>query len=188
MQLNHRLLDHPFYKDWADGKISREQLAHYAKSYADFIERMPEYWTKIIESLEIEEPGAGAVIDDETRHLRLWNIWTARLPVVDEVPVMRDLLDSLSQMNPSELLGAIHAFEIQQPQVARTKKEGLIKHYGFAESALTYFDEHMQEAEHIAFGEYVHNHYADDDDFKAGFEKGSQLIYESLNLFVSAEC
>ena len=87
-------------------------------------------------------------------------------------------------MNPSELLGAIHSFEIQQPEVAKTKKEGLLKHYNIDESKTKYFDEHMNEEEHIAYGKMLSQKFADKSDFEKGFKRGSEIFYYALDRFM----
>ena len=88
-------------------------------------------------------------------------------------------------MNPSELLGAIHSFEVQQPEVAKTKKEGLLNHYGFSEADTTYFDEHMNEAEHIEYGRKLANDFAVKSDFEKGFSRGSEIFYNALDRFLN---
>lgn len=101
-----------------------------------------------------------------------------------EFPKIEELFKHLDAMNSSELLGALHCFEIQQPEVARTKKEGLIKYYGFNEKDLIYFNEHIDEDEHIKFGKMLSEQYANKDDFIKGFNQGADILYKTLDLFV----
>ncbi len=180
MELKHKLLEHPFYQSWSCGHISRDQLARYAGSYAEFIGEMPAYWGKIADGLGAD---ARTVVAEETAHIALWEKWSARLPAAHDAPRMSELLDGLAGMTPSALLGAVHAFEIQQPGVAHTKKDGLIKHYGFSAEDTVYFDEHLNEQAHIEFGEKLARTKANAAEFKAGFEKGAELVYRSLDLF-----
>jgi len=186
MELKFRLLDHPFYQSWNEGTVSREQLANYAASYTDFIELIPVYWDKIIKDFGIDSLTGERIVVEEKLHIPLWKQWRDELEEVESYPKMTDLINGLEMMNTSELLGAIHAFEIQQPEVAYAKKKGLLNHYGFEEKRLMYFDEHMKEEEHIKFGEKIAEEHANIDDFKAGFNKGSEFIYKSLDLFM--EC
>ena len=88
-------------------------------------------------------------------------------------------------MNPSRLLGALQAYEVQQPDVAATKKEGLIRHYGFSASDLTYFDEHQKEEAHIAYGCRLAERFADTREVDEGFAEGAELVYRSLDCFTS---
>ena len=183
MELKFRLLEHPFYQAWNCGEISEERLANYANSYNEFIDRIPDYWTKIVNELGADKNMGNIIIEEETDHISLWHKWSKNLPEAADYPRMNDLINGFDDMTASELLGAVHAFEIQQPEVAATKKKGLLEHYGFSEEDVTYFDEHENEDEHIAFGSELATNNAKDNEFQRGFDKGSKLIYESLNLF-----
>lgn len=186
MTLKYKLLEHPFYKSWSAGTVSTKQLANYAASYSEFIKQIPGFWEKIVKDFVPESVEGKKIIVEEMMHIPLWSKWQEKLDKVVNYPKMTELIEELRSMNSSQLLGAIHAFEVQQPEVAVTKKEGLLMHYGFEEKELTYFDEHIDEQEHIDFGKMLADNYADKDDFKYGFETGSELIYKGLDLFV--EC
>lgn len=183
MKLNKKLLDHPFYQSWTKGEITNEQLADYTYSYYELIQEIPGLWSKAISGLNAVSDESKKLVDEETAHISMWNDFRVKQSI-GSYPSMKDVIDELSVMNPSELLGAIHSFEIQQPEVAKTKKEGLLKFYGFNESDAKYFDEHMNEAEHIAFGKMLSEKYADKDDFEKGFAKGSELFYNALDRFL----
>jgi pyrroloquinoline quinone (PQQ) biosynthesis protein C len=185
MILKHKLLDHPFYKDWEKGAISIQQLSNYSKSYKEFITQIPVYWDIIIKNFDFESAIGKKIIADERHHIFLWNEWADKLPETLSYPAMKDEIDTFNKMNASELLGAIHAFEIQQPEAAKTKKAGLIKYYGFNETDTKYFDEHINEAEHIKYGEYLYNNFANKKDFEKGFSKGAELIFHSLDKFLN---
>lgn len=185
MELKYRLLDHPFYKSWSDGSVTQEQLSKYSASYMEFIERIPVYWKKVVDAFVPESTEGKTVIVEEQSHIPMWERWSSNLESVKDYPKMDELFKKLHSMNPSELLGAIHAFEIQQPEVALTKKEGLLRFYGFDDKDLIYFDEHIDESEHINFGKELAEKFADRNDFIAGFETGSVMIYKSLDMFVN---
>ncbi len=184
MELKFRLLEHPFYQAWTMGEVTTQQLSVYHKSYADFIEMMPKYWDKINKAFGSEGDLAEKIVNEEFEHIALWNKWSDKLPTSNEYPSMADIMDAMNTMSPSELLGAIQAFEIQQPEVAKTKKEGLLKWYGFNEAETTYFDEHMNEIEHIEYGNQIRNK-ANEAEYKAGFDKGAELFYNGLNKFLN---
>ncbi|MDC1067897.1 hypothetical protein OAQ99_01920 [Candidatus Kapabacteria bacterium] len=185
MELKYRLLDHPFYQAWTKGEITKEQLSKYHASYREFIKEMPNYWQKIIDGFEDNSTFGARVVSDEKEHIGLWEQWQSKLPTTDGFPSMDDINSELQQMNTSELLGAIQAFETQQPEVAITKKEGLKEHYGYEDAELIYFDDHMEEEAHIAFGKSLAKRYANDSDYKKGFEKGSELFYKGLDKFLN---
>lgn len=180
MNLKYQLLDHPFYQAWSHGTITVDQLARYSRSYAEFIAQMPVYWNQIAKAFGVD---ASKVVAEEIRHSELWGKWAARLPAPSNHPHMTEVMNAFEAFTPSELLGAVHAFEIQQPGVARTKKDGLLAHYGFIEAETVYFDEHLNEQEHIAFGEQLACAKADPAQFQRGFDHGAELVYRSLDMF-----
>jgi len=185
MELKYRLLDHPFYQAWTAGEVTKDQLSKYHKSYAEFIELMPQYWDKINKAFNQDTDLAKEVVADEKSHIPLWANWSNKLPATEGHPRMTEVIEGMNNMTPSELLGAVQAFETQQPEVAETKKAGLLEFYGFDEGDTKYFDEHMEEEEHINYGTMLKEKYANQEEYKAGFDKGSELFYNGLNLFVN---
>ena len=185
MELKYKLLDHPFYQSWNTGAISHEQLSKYAAAYLDFIKQMPLWWSRINGEFGIDNKQSKDIIAEESSHIPLWQEWSSFLPAIESYPELTDSINEFNNMTASELLGAVHAFEIQQPEVAKLKKEVLIKYYGFNADTLSYFDEHMNEQEHIDFGKFISENHADHTEFKKGFEKGSEIIYHSLDKFIS---
>jgi pyrroloquinoline quinone (PQQ) biosynthesis protein C len=180
-----RLLDHPFYKAWMAGEVSPAALSSYHSSYHEFISRVPGYWQRVIEAFQGDFQGTHPIVEEERRHILLWEQWGSRLAPPREFPRLTTLLGSLDTMNPSRLLGALQAYEVQQPEVAATKKEGLIRHYGFSASDLTYFDEHQKEEAHIAYGRRLAERFADTREVDEGFAEGAELVYRSLDCFTS---
>lgn len=185
MELKYKLLEHPFYQAWTKGEITTEQLAQYHKSYKEFIELMPHFWADILNTFNENTADSDHIIKDETEHIELWNKWAGKLPLVKEFPRMIEIINEIEKMSPSEKLGAIQAFELQQPEVARTKKDGLLEHYGYEEKELTYFDEHMKEEHHIKYGYSLRDKYANTNEYRNGFERGSEIFYKGLDLFMN---
>ncbi len=184
MELKYRLLEHPFYKAWNSGAISKEQLAVYAASYNELINKIPDLWKKVIEKLDSGSKTGEHIVNEEKGHIALWEKWQSTLEDAAVYPSMKGLIEELSNMNETELLGAIHAFEIQQPEVAETKKCGLIDYYNADESDLVYFDEHMNEEKHIDYAREI-SHGLSKIEFERGFEKGSELFYKNLDNFIN---
>ena len=186
MNVQPRLLDHPFYKAWMAGEVSLAALSSYHSSYHEFISRVPGYWQRVIEAFQGGSQGAHPLVEEERRHILLWEEWGSRLTPPREFPRLTMLLDALDSMTPSRLLGALQAYELQQPEVAATKKEGLIRHYGFSASDLTYFDEHQKEEAHIAYGRRLAERFADHKELEEGFTQGAELAYRSLDSFAAS--
>ncbi len=186
MQPDKQLLDHPFYQAWEDGDVTTEQLAEYGTAYSEFMDRVPGYWERVLNELDVSDAQGEEVVAEELEHATLWQSWIEHFPEPSQAPQLSDLFDSLEGMSASELAGALHAYELQQPEVAQTKKAGLVEHFDVPETDLDFFDEHMDEAEHIAFGEYIREEYADTAAFDRGFERGAERVYHSLDAFTAS--
>ncbi len=176
-----RLLDHPFYQQWSAGKINRNQLAQYAYAYLDLIRQIPYWWAKVQAALQCDEAW---IVDEEQHHITLWKQWMAQLEP-PEIPChLDDTVTAIEQMSPSTLLGALYAFEVQQPEVSRTKYQGLIDHYGFNPEQLRYFEAHFNEERHVAVAETLAATIADQQAFAQGVDTGARLFYRSLDRFL----
>ena len=185
--LQLELLDHPFYQAWSRGEISTTMLSKYAESYLSFVEELPKLWNKVFTAFDLQVEGQ-SIIDEEIEHIALWNVWKEKLQNTDNNTSLQGTIKALHAMTPSQLAGAIHAFEVQQPDVAESKKAGLIEHYGYTDAQTKYFDEHMgaEEEKHIAFGKVLKAR-ANSAEFEAGFHKGAELYYKTLDQFTTKE-
>lgn len=183
MELKFKLLDHPFYQNWSRGEVTQLQLANYAYSYYQFIQQIPLFWLQVVIGLNAKNENTKQLILEELEHIILWEKFMGKLPRVNSLS-MNDVIESFKDMNDSELLGAIHSFEIQQPEVAKTKMEGLIKHYRFSPEETQYFQKHLSEENHIKIGKSIAENRANKEDFIKGFDKGAKIIFESLNRFL----
>lgn len=187
MEPEPRLLDHPFYRAWERGDVTRDQLADYAEAYRAFVDRVPTYWQRVLDGLAIDDPRGEEIVAEEREHAGLWEVWRGDLPETTDAPELTSLFEDLAGMSPSELAGALHAYEVQQPEVAATKKAGLVDHYRVEEGDLAFFDEHVHgEDEHVAFGAAIREEQADSTAFDRGFRRGAEAIYHSLDTFAGS--
>jgi pyrroloquinoline-quinone synthase len=177
-----RLLDHPFYQAWAKGEISEERLGAYHSSYADLIQRIPSWWRTITTAFNANTPLARTIIQEEEDHIELWSEWGRNLPSSETRVSLQHIIHTLDSLPPSGLLGALHSFESQQPDVARSKRQGLLMHYGFSAKDMGYFDAHEEEELHIRFGERLSRR-AIREEFQTGLVRGAELFYTSLDAF-----
>jgi len=184
--MKHRLLDHPFYQAWREGMVAPQRLADYHDSYAELIGEIPRYWQRVVDALDPRGDAGRDVVAEEHGHVELWSRWRHRLPAGVPSQGLRDVCAELDRLTPSELLGALHAFEIQQPEVAVTKREGLLRWYGCDAADVVYFDEHADEQAHIDYGARLASTTAVRDEFEAGFARGARLFYDGLDRFVAA--
>ena len=136
----HDLLRHPFYVAWAEGTLPVSALLDYAREYGAFIATIGQGWEAI------GDPAAARV---EDRHARVWERMFATAlgtavgaPRVDAVSRLVDVARQ-SFVAKTSALGALYAFEAQQPSTALTKLRGLREHYHqLPESCGEYFRLH----------------------------------------------
>ena len=145
------VLEHPFYRRWECGELSREELTAYAGEYRHAV-------VALADAADAASPLAGREHADEERaHVDLWDDFAA---AVDSAPGAARLDGTVTCMNawtaaadPLEALGILYAVEAGQPDVARTKMDGLVEHYGFAPDGpgTEYFTLHAErDHEHAA--------------------------------------
>lgn len=152
-----RLLDHPFYKAWGAGTLTRADLSYYATQYWRQVEAFPGYLQRIADRL----PGgtakqsvlANLADERDDDHPGLWIDFAEALGI-DEATVTGAPIESetaacvnafgtaMSAASPAFALGMLYGYESQTPAVADTKVAGLREHYGLDGSGVTYFELH----------------------------------------------
>jgi pyrroloquinoline-quinone synthase len=136
----HDLNEHPFYRAWRAGTLPRSKLATYASEYAPFIESIELGW------LCLGEHEHAAY---EREHAGLWARFRVALGAVPATPCAETaaLVDEArrSFAQPAKALGALYAFEGQQPATARSKLDGLRAHYAMADEETEYFRVHADD-------------------------------------------
>ncbi len=143
----HDLSEHPFYRAWRAGTLPVSKLATYASEYAPFIEAIAEGWQALGET-----DHAAA----EREHAELWVRFRDALGPLSQplCPEAKALVDASRDAfaDPAGSVGALYAFESQQPSTARSKLDGLREHYAIPEHATAYFRIHAGdygEREHL---------------------------------------
>lgn len=147
-----RLLDHPFYRRWEAGELSRDELTHYAEQYRFFEEMFPQFLTKL-SALLPDGPARESVLDnlkDEISppsHLDLFEQFAASFDATDTAisPAMSHLVESygaLIEQGPHASLAGLWAYEVQGAEIAQSKAEGLARHYGARSEALAFWRAH----------------------------------------------
>ena len=121
------LLQHPFYLAWSDGTLPVPALKDYARDYGAFIRTVGQGW---------ETVGEAHVAGVEEGHARVWeNTFAAGLETAvasePQVAEAAGLVNAAREFfaNRVTALGALYAFEAQQPFTAQSKLAGLRAHY-----------------------------------------------------------
>jgi pyrroloquinoline-quinone synthase len=162
-----RLLDHPFYSAWSKGELTREALQKYAEQYYHWVHAFPT-WLSGAHANAGELPMRQAILEnliDEERgpenHPELWLRFCDALGLDREAVLRADLLpetkaaiDAMREIAREQsavaTLGALYAYESQQPEVMKTKREGLRDSYGVT-TGHDYFEVHERmDVEHSA--------------------------------------
>jgi pyrroloquinoline-quinone synthase len=159
------LLCHPFYKAWAAGELTRDDLREYAQDYYHHVEAFPSYLAAFALRLDdgelrravlanmCEEKGVeGCEEKDSAPHSELWldfaeSMGSSRdLSRHRPMPEIRQLTGHFqrvaSESAPEEALAAFYAYESQVPRVAQEKARGLREMYGADDKTCGYFTLH----------------------------------------------
>ena len=132
------LLKHPFYQAWSAGTLPVDALKVYAAEYGAFINILANGW----ETLEDSETAL-----EENEHAELWEQFAEALGTQvgnPEIGQTIALVDTAKELFKSKAgaLGAMYAFEAQQPATAKSKLEGLKTHYALPTQVEPYFEIH----------------------------------------------
>jgi len=153
-----RLLDHPFYNAWSKGELTREALQTYAAQYYHWVMAFPTWLSAThanAADFELRQEILENLIDEERgpeNHPELWLRFCDALGLdrdavrrVELLPETRQAIESMRTLSrwmpPAASLAALYAYESQQPEVMKTKREGLRDHYKIT-SGHEYFDVH----------------------------------------------
>ena len=152
-----RLLDHSFYRAWAEGTLTTEDLRFYAAQYWSQVEAFPGYLEALAERLP-ESDARTSVLDNladerDGDHPGLWlrfaesvgadpdTVWNT--PAEDEtLACIARFETAMRDRSPLFALGMIYGYESQTPDVCATKISGLKKLYGVRGPGLEYFELH----------------------------------------------
>jgi pyrroloquinoline-quinone synthase len=177
----HSLLRHPFYIAWSDGTLPVSALKDYAREYGAFIRTISQGWAKT---------GNAHVARVEEGHAMIWEReFAASLgtsvtgqPQVAEVAALVATARELFS-DKATALGALYAFEAQQPLTAQSKLKGLGDHYQqLPERAGLYFDLHKDDFAEPAMLAGAMETLSEEDRARAlaACEKMCEALYDAL--------
>jgi pyrroloquinoline-quinone synthase len=149
------VLRHPFYRRWSAGELSGEELARYSGQYRHAVQAIAEVSDAIADAAP-ERPELRRHAAEEREHVALWDGFVAAAGGSANDPATVETAECVrSWAADHDLLGrlvTLYAIESGQPEISRTKREGLVGPYGFADGEGTaYFQLHeARDAEHAA--------------------------------------
>jgi pyrroloquinoline-quinone synthase len=155
------VLEHPFYKRWSCGELSRDELAWYAGEYRHAVVALAETAAKT---------GHEEHAREEAQHVDLWDEFAAAFDANTSRAPAPETAECVTAWtapgNRREALAVLYAIEAGQPAVSQTKLEGLAEHYGVAagDQGGAYFALHAElDHEHAAESRRELTDGADDD-------------------------
>jgi pyrroloquinoline-quinone synthase len=145
------VLEHPFYTRWERGELTRDELAFYAGEYHHAVAALAD-----AASTAAALAGPEHAVE-EREHMALWDDFRSACGDVNDRTPLAETSECAAAWaagrDPLEALAILYAVESGQPEVSRTKMEGLVRSYGFdADSGGTaYFRLHAErDYEHAA--------------------------------------
>src|SRR5436190_9607228 len=133
------VLDHPFYTRWSAGELTKEELAEYAAQYR----------YAVVALADAAEAAADAEhAAEEREHVALWDAFAEGCgsePADANAETLECAAAWTAGTDRLERLAILYAVESAQPEISKTKLEGLVGHYGFDEGPATeYFTLHAE--------------------------------------------
>ena len=156
------LLCHPFYKAWAAGELTCEDLREYARDYYHHVEGFPAYLAELsarLEECELRRAVLANMADENgledtagepsVPHSDLWLDFAegmgadrdmrAHQPLAEVSDLIEFFHQAAKEATPAEALAAFYAYESQVPRVAQEKARGLREMYGASDKTCGYF-------------------------------------------------
>ena len=155
----YHLLNHPFYKSWNEGKLTREIIKDYAEQYYQHVKAFPRYISathSLCEDIEKRKILLENLQDEENKdadHPTLWKNFALEMGAnskeienVKHESFTKDLIDNFFKQGRSsyaEGLASLYTYERQIPEIAETKIRGLKNFYGVtSKEGLEFFEAH----------------------------------------------
>ena len=155
----YHLLNHPFYKSWNDGKLTREIIKDYAEQYYQHVKAFPRYISathSLCEDIEKRKILLENLQDEENPnadHPKLWKNFALaigadgkKIEKAKQESFTKSLIDNFfkqGRKSYAEGLASLYTYERQIPEIAETKIRGLKNFYGVtSKEGLEFFEAH----------------------------------------------
>jgi pyrroloquinoline-quinone synthase len=147
------VLEHPFYERWSAGELSAQELSRYAGEYRHAVVALARASALLATQTGPEQRAAlERHAEEERAHVALWDEFARAAESRAPRPAPADPLEQTVRCEDAWTAGAdalghlavLYAIEAGQPEIARTKLEGLTEHYGYTAEgpAVEYFTLH----------------------------------------------
>ncbi len=166
------VLEHPFYERWSAGELSAGELSMYAGEYRHAVVALAQASALLaVKAGPEHRAGLERHAEEERAHVALWDEFARATRTADTAGLTGGLIagESSTEMEDAcggqkrgpaqtqacaeawtagedalEHLAVLYAIEASQPEIARTKLDGLTEHYGYTDEgpAIEYFTLH----------------------------------------------
>jgi pyrroloquinoline-quinone synthase len=149
------VLCHPFYERWSRGELTLEELGRYSGQYRHAVEAIATMSADAADALP-DRPGLTRHANEEASHVRLWDGFVAAVEGSSDALATPETAECVAVWTADDgalaTLARLYAIESGQPEISRTKREGLAAFYGIENGSETaYFRVHeSRDAEHAA--------------------------------------
>jgi len=153
----HDVLQHPFYVRWSAGELTAEELGRYSGQYRHAVAAIADLSAAAAAELP-EHPELASHAEEERAHIELWDGFvdavggdSAAEPTAETAQCVEVWTDRDGALGA---LARLYAIESGQPEISKTKLEGLAAHYEVESGPGTrYFTVHRgRDVEHAAEG------------------------------------
>jgi pyrroloquinoline-quinone synthase len=160
---DRRLLDHPFYRRWERGEVSMAELAAYAGQYRHFEAYLPGFLTELVAALpagtarQLVAANLADELGDPIPHAELFERFAAAVGAGPRAAsaATSNLLCTYRELladGPLAAVAGFVAYESQASDIARTKAEGLRRHHGLDDDAVSFWQHHAHvDGQHAAW-------------------------------------
>lgn len=181
------VLEHPFYQRWSAGELSAEELGFYAGEYRHAVVALAQASDSAAAKVgEEHRAGLERHAAEERSHIALWDEFAHAANTDGEESAPREPLAETERCAQAwtagkdalEQLAVLYALEASQPEIAKTKLEGLVERYGYSPEglALEYFELHATlDVEHARQARELIEELMSEDDAEAG-ERADRLV------------
>ena len=162
--VGRHLLSHPFYRRWEAGTLAEGELAAYAEQYRHIERELPVTLATIADALppgqarELVEANLADELGSPAPHAELFEIFAAAAGAAPDAPAtpstaaLLAVVRTTASNDPVAALAMVAAYEVQAADIARSKGDGLRRHYGFDDEGTNFWDVHRtKEMEHAGW-------------------------------------
>jgi pyrroloquinoline-quinone synthase len=153
------LLKHPFYKMWSNGELSVNQLQGYSLEYFQLVKVVPQMVNNI--KLKLKESKLKSIIEEshkeESSHIDPWIRFATSLGIQKQDLLnyvcdenTKNAISSLVELTKDsidESVCAMYGYEMDLPNISRSKIKGLHEFYNISNADSTNYFEIHQEAD-----------------------------------------